>query len=144
MSIKQIVYVSEEAVEFDRLRLTALLQKAREANSRLGVTGVLLHSSGRFAQCIEGDEDTIDALYARIGNDSRHKDVVKLQEVIVASRCFAQWSMGCVNVLESEILRLGTAQWQGAVANHASGSPWISPGFVLMESLWTAYHHAQL
>jgi len=144
MSIKQIIYVSEETVVFDRLRLVAMLQKVRETNSRTGVTGVLLHSHGRFAQCIEGEQDAIDSLYLRISGAPRHTNVVKLQEVIVSSRGFSQWTMGCVSVLESEILRLSTSQWQRVVADHVSGRPWVSPGFVLMESLWTAYHDAQL
>jgi len=143
MSIKQIVYVSEGVVEFDRLRLVAMLEKARENNRRTGITGVLLHSAGRFAQCIEGEKEAIDTLYLRISGDVRHRDVVKLQEVMIPARCFAQWSMGCVDLLESEYLRLSTAQWQGSLAGHANAG-WVSPGFVLMESLWNAYLDARL
>ncbi len=138
MSINQLVYVSEATVEFDRLRLVALLGKARDFNATADISGVLLCGDGRFAQCLEGPAAAVDDLYNKIASDKRHTNVTLLQTVQVPKRSFAQWSMGCVNTSESELLKLRTAEWEHAVEEH-QGGPEISPGFALMGALWKQY-----
>lgn len=138
MPIKQLVYVSEEAVAFDKASLTSLLDRARQKNTKTRVTGVLLHSPGLFAQCIEGETAMIDSLYAKILADPRHSNIVQLHQLRLDKRCFSEWSMGCASVSASEMLELKTAEWQKVIESHRD-RPWISPGFVLMEALWSMH-----
>lgn len=78
--------------------LDALLQVSRSRNASLGVTGALLFNEGRFLQLLEGDEDSVRAIYASIVRDGRHTDVTLIAAEPVAARRFARWSMAFVGM----------------------------------------------
>ena len=138
MRIKQLVYASRQAVEFDGLRLVSLLYTARDRNGALGITGVLLYSNGLFVQCLEGPPENVDAIYARICLDRRHQELVVLQSIDTDERHFQTWMMGCAKVSEYQALELMRSEWQSA--SDAMDRPgWLSPGFVLMKTMWDIY-----
>ncbi len=138
MSIKQLVYASRQAVEFDGLRLVSLLYTARDRNTKNGITGVLLYSDGLFMQCLEGPAENVDALFAKISRDPRHSDIVLLQSTEIYERHFENWLMGCVKVADYQALEVMRAEWQ-STADVMSRSDWLSPGFVLMKTMWDVY-----
>ncbi len=142
-TIRQLVYSSEEATPFDRLRLDSLLNHARKANDHNGITGVLLRSPGRFVQCLEGARETVDVLFSKIRADRRHREVCVLQQLDLPLRFFQEWSMGCTEIQQSELLRLQTAQWEARAADSDSDK-WQSPGSVLMKAIWTARNNRAL
>jgi hypothetical protein len=72
-------------------------------NSQLDVTGVLLHSEGNFFQVLEGDAEVIDSLYAKIARDKRHKNTALVVREAIASRSFADWSMGFASVTSKDV-----------------------------------------
>lgn len=90
----QLVYGSRATVTCDGPFLKALLEKARNANARLGVSGVLLYHTGSFMQVLEGAPDVVTALFGKLERDPRHDRVVILQRRAVAERSFSEWSMG--------------------------------------------------
>lgn len=138
MRIKQLVYASQQAVEFDGLRLVSLLYTARDRNAALGITGVLLYSNGLFVQCLEGSPEHVDTIYAKICSDPRHRELVILQSVDTDERHFQSWMMGCAKVSDYQALELMRSQWQSA--SDAMDRPgWLSPGFVLMKTMWDIY-----
>jgi hypothetical protein len=61
------------------------------------ITGALLISGDWFAQTLEGDEDTIRALFATIARDGRHERVSILAEETVPARLFSKWAMARVS-----------------------------------------------
>ncbi len=63
-------------------------------NCDLNVTGILLYHEGSIAQVIEGEEQTLKALYGKIERDSRHRGIIKLSEGNLDPRNFPDWSMG--------------------------------------------------
>lgn len=138
MRIKQLVYASREAVEFDGLRLVSLLYTVRDRNAALGITGVLLYSNGLFLQCLEGPPEHVDATYAKICLDSRHGEIVLLQSIDTDERHFERWMMGCAKVSDYQALELMRAEWQSA-SDVMDRSGWLSPGFVLMKAMWDIY-----
>lgn len=89
-----LVYVSSATLPFSREDLRALLTTCRKNNAELGVTGLLLYKDGNFMQLLEGDEETVRGLYARIENDPRHGGEIALQQSFVEERQFPDWSMG--------------------------------------------------
>lgn len=138
MRIKQLVYASRQAVEFDGLRLVSLLYTARDRNAALGITGVLLYSNGLFVQCLEGPPGNVDAIYAKICQDPRHQELVVLQSIDTDERHFRSWMMGCAKVSDYQALELMRSEWQSA--SDAMDRPgWLSPGFVLMKTMWGIY-----
>ena len=71
-SLEHIIYASAAAQDFSASQLAELLEKARVANEREGLTGMLLHtdSDGSFFQVLEGDPESIDRLLQKLKLDS--------------------------------------------------------------------------
>ena len=90
----QLVYVSNDAASFTAPQLVTLLKTSRVNNTRLNITGMLLHQRGRFLQVLEGEESAVRSLAAKIGRDPRHHTVVTLHTSVIAQRDFPDWSMG--------------------------------------------------
>ena len=78
--------------------LAEILKAARQNNQRLGVTGALIlyEEKQRFAQVLEGPEDTVKSLLSRIKADPRH-DSIEIREAGEApGRLFTRWAMALV------------------------------------------------
>lgn len=94
----RLLYASRALPAVDHEELVAILRKSKANNPKVGITGVLCFSEGIFMQALEGGRNAVSALYNRIANDTRHKDVVLLSYEEIAERRFAGWSMGQVNM----------------------------------------------
>lgn len=81
------IYPTGHHTDLDILR-TALMRNGPE-----GVTGFLLRTPASYAQALEGDRATIEALFARIAQDKRHSDISVLHDCNIERRLFADWSM---------------------------------------------------
>jgi hypothetical protein len=90
----QLGYVSTAAAPMPREALLGMLHQARAANATFGITGLLLYHNGHFVQALEGAEDAVRDLYARICRDPRHRDVAIIFEQTIDQREFPDWSMG--------------------------------------------------
>ena len=90
----QLGYASAATEPFSPDALRDLLTKARTNNSALDVTGMLLYHEGSFIQILEGDQTTVESLYAKIAADPRHSNSILLFKVDTDERAFDQWTMG--------------------------------------------------
>jgi len=88
-----VLYLSSAVQKFSDLELMTLLKKARENNTHVNVTGMLLYHDGNFLQVLEGDEADVRPLFEKIGQDPSHKTVIKLIERPLTERQFGEWSM---------------------------------------------------
>ena len=93
-SIHQLIYVSAAEYEFTEIELQELLTKARKNNESLGITGMLLFHEGSFIQALEGKEELVESLYAKIGQDQRHSETRVIFRGKIEERDFETWSMG--------------------------------------------------
>ena len=96
--VHQVIYSSAAVTPFSEADLASLLLRARANNTRLGVSGLLLHHEGSFLQTLEGERNVLESLFATISLDKRHNRVVKLLDREVDERHFAEWKMGFVSV----------------------------------------------
>ncbi|GAA4380503.1 BLUF domain-containing protein [Hymenobacter koreensis] len=101
-----IVYQSSAVGEPTAADLAFLLEQARTNNLRLGITGLLLYGSHSFLQVLEGEEEAVRAVYARIKVDYRNTRVFKLADGPIQKRLFANWSMGFQTLTGEEFARL--------------------------------------
>lgn len=90
-----ILYVSRsrlspEAADGD---IDAIVEVSLARNPPSGVTGALLFTGDRFAQLLEGPEQSVLTIMASIRRDARHTDIVVVDEGPIAARRFASWSM---------------------------------------------------
>lgn len=96
-----LIYTSEKSLKCTTQDVYTILEKARENNKVIGVTGVLLHSETKFMQYIEGGRTAIFNLYDKIKNDTRHTNVVMLKTFQIEKRLFPSWEMGSRSVDET-------------------------------------------
>jgi EAL domain-containing protein (putative c-di-GMP-specific phosphodiesterase class I) len=105
-TLAHLIYASSAREPFSHGQLVDLLEQARAANERIGVTGMLLHADGNFFQILEGDRAIIDALFAKISRDPRHVNVVSIICEPIRQRAFSDWSMGFASLTPADVARL--------------------------------------
>lgn len=86
----QLVYISSAVGKPD---VNAILAVSRRNNGRDEVTGLLYADGVRFLQALEGPEAKVEAAFARIHRDPRHRAVVVLSRRTVDEREFGAWQM---------------------------------------------------
>lgn len=59
----------------------------------MGVTGALVYTRSRFAQILEGPDEAVDAIMAKIARDPRHEQVTVVDVQRPAERAFGSWSL---------------------------------------------------
>lgn len=88
-----IIYMSTASWPMTDAELKELLRQAQQGNERLGITGALVYGDGQFMQIMEGEQAALEDLYARLGQDRRHKGLFKLADRPITERRFSEWSM---------------------------------------------------
>jgi hypothetical protein len=106
--LEHLIYASVATQTFPASQLAELLQKARAANERAGLTGMLLHSDadGSFFQVIEGEPEAIDQLLDKLRLDKRHTHLTTIIREPIAKRSFAEWTMGFSSASPEKLRRV--------------------------------------
>ncbi|MBQ4822331.1 BLUF domain-containing protein [Aquimarina sp. MMG016] len=73
-----ITYVSTASSELTDNDILDLMIFVKLQNNINQIMGVLIHSEGNFFQVLQGEEDVIKKLFAKIKQDSRHYNVIKM------------------------------------------------------------------
>ena len=94
MDLHTLFYASSARPGLASEDIDDIVRTARRVNAELGVTGYLAYDGKGFAQILEGDGPTIEALYEKIGRDRRHSGCVLLSYGPSESRRFTDWTMG--------------------------------------------------
>ena len=89
----QLVYVSSATPGQKVADPAAILAASRANNSRDDITGLLYSDGTRFLQALEGPADKVEAAFARIKADPRHRAVVILSRREIDAREFGDWAM---------------------------------------------------
>ena len=90
----QLTYVSTQTRSMGAADLIGMLNQAQISNDQLGITGLLLHREDSFFQIIEGDQQSVETLFSKIGSDSRHTRVEVMFRGEAKGREFPDWKMG--------------------------------------------------
>ena len=107
----EIIYMSRSTFTPSRLvmniepNVARILAKSRINNKRNGLVGVLYFGDGCFFQCLQGEEAAVDALYALLQSDNRHKDLKLFSRKQIIALAYADWSMKYVPI-EKDMTRL--------------------------------------
>jgi len=93
----RLIYVSRtDNITFENNK--DILTSSFKYNQDKQISGALIYGLGFFIQCLEGDEDTVHALYQKIAQDTRHYDVKIISEKSIDERHFPQWHMSLMNM----------------------------------------------
>src|SRR5688500_11028386 len=98
-----ITYVSTADRLLSKPDLLSMLASIRPRNEALGLSGMLLYRGGNIIQTLEGPDAVVDATYAKIEKDPRHKGVLLLLRDPVEERLFPDWSMGFHEVSTEDV-----------------------------------------
>ncbi|WP_421763130.1 BLUF domain-containing protein [Ekhidna sp.] len=89
----RLVYTSARLKNCSDKDVKQILQVSRRNNSKINVTGILIHTKDRFLQVLEGDKDVVMGLYNKIEKDDRHGGSVMRFCESVDQRYFSDWDM---------------------------------------------------
>lgn len=116
--LQRLVYVSTATGKTDSLlNMATILAESQRNNARAGLTGVLAAHDGRYIQVIEGEEERLAALIARLARDDRHREIVILGQTLIVGRLFGGWTMA--NARITPVL--------GSMLSQLMGAPLPSP-----------------
>ncbi|KJV06389.1 BLUF domain-containing protein [Methylocucumis oryzae] len=90
----RMLYLSQAAIGITKEQVKNILEVSQRNNTRLGVTGVLVHGGNLFVQVLEGPETTVLKQYVKIIDDRRHSDCRIIHISPANERMFQNWSMG--------------------------------------------------
>ena len=80
------------------------MESASKKNEPNGLTGMLIYCEGNFVQVLEGEPEVVEAIYARILNDLRHKEIIEVSHQSIDQRSLGHWSMGFRAIDLAELL----------------------------------------
>lgn len=101
--MKALIYKSVATDGLSLEQIEQMLVKARMYNNSVGITGMLLYSNGDFVQYLEGDDATIDVLYEKIEQDTRHYKSVLLFESVIEKRMFKDFDMSFQHISATQM-----------------------------------------
>lgn len=90
----RLCYASLRADHQNLLKdLSDILVKSRAYNQKLKIFGVLYYANNAFFQCLEGEKTAVLNLFAKIKKDSRHQNLLLLEEKELTHVSFHSWTM---------------------------------------------------
>lgn len=92
-SLISLIYASRSTEYFHEHEIPNLLQQVRIGNAKQEITGMLLYISGSFLQVLEGQPETVDAVFSRILRDKRHTQLTLIDRESILERAFEGWTM---------------------------------------------------
>lgn len=91
--IFRLTYLSHPVKPFTDADFDDIESKSVQANNARDVTGLLIVNGDRILQIIEGREDAVRDLYAKIEADDRHTITKVVSEIEDEERFLLTWSM---------------------------------------------------
>lgn len=98
-----LIYGSTATHTMSDEELIELLRTCKEKNAARGVTGMLLYHDNTFLQVLEGEQETVEDLYAVIQKDERHNKVYLISRRNIKEREFGDWSMSFFNLHDMDL-----------------------------------------
>ncbi|MBK1643825.1 hypothetical protein CKO25_03945 [Thiocapsa imhoffii] len=89
-----LIYLSRANEALGREHIDEIVAQSRASNRPEGITGLLIYQNGYFMQLLEGRQEPVEALMARIAEDPRHSEPLVVVRGYAGQRLFADWSMG--------------------------------------------------
>lgn len=71
-----------------------ILNRSQRNKPGKRLSGMLCCNADVFLQALEGPRSEVNALYNRLADDSRHKDLTILDYTEISVRRYSSWSMG--------------------------------------------------
>lgn len=99
-----LCYLSSAKNKLPKGDLEDLFRVNKRNNTELDISGILVYNNGNFLQILEGDEQKIHKLFAKISVDSRHNNIIKLIHTPIDERIFDDYESGFIIVEDNKRL----------------------------------------
>jgi hypothetical protein len=100
----RILYFSTAHADLTAAEVDAIVSHSVQANAARDVTGALAFNGRNFCQLLEGDEQVVRDLIAKISTDKRHSGFKVIDEKLVQDRAFPGWAMQRVRDLDFSVV----------------------------------------
>jgi len=90
----RLTYASRASHSVSAELIREVLDSSQRNNPGKGLTGILCCNANTFLQALEGPRSEVNALYNRLADDNRHKDLTILDYEEISVRRYSSWSMG--------------------------------------------------
>jgi hypothetical protein len=101
MKLSRLIYKSTAAAEVVSNRVLREIEgQASAANTKKGITGLLVLTGDTFLQVLEGPALDVTALFGNIIADKRHRAVELVTFQPIGGRSFDAWSMRTVDLYD--------------------------------------------
>lgn len=90
----RLTYASRASHSVSAELIREVLDSSQRNNPSKGLTGILCCNANIFLQALEGPRTEVNALYNRLADDTRHKDLTILDYAEISMRRYSNWSMG--------------------------------------------------
>ena len=104
--MKSITYISRAPIRQNGATVPSDLSKiysqARRRNFDKKITGILSYRVGYYIQVIEGEDHSVDEIYAKIEKDGRHSNPIVIFEQYINQRMFKNWSMKLLQSVDND------------------------------------------
>ncbi|TAF64273.1 MAG: BLUF domain-containing protein [Cytophagales bacterium] len=101
--LSYLVYISYRKLSDNANEIEEILKSALKNNPSHEITGVLLYSTHKFIQYLEGGYEDVMWLYEKIKQDNRHEYMVLLSVGNIETRVFPNWYMGNKHLPSDEV-----------------------------------------
>ena len=115
----RVFYVSAAVGPQTHAVTQSILQQSHAYNGQHGITGVLLQGQGIYLQALEGEQDAVNRLYARIAADPRHDRVEMVHCENIEQRRYGNWSMAHAEL--SDLDPMTQIEWQSFDPHSVTG-----------------------
>ena len=100
--LSRMIYISTAVGPVTTAVTGTILRSAQAHNAASGITGVLCQGQGVYLQVLEGERSKVDALYARIVQDKRHRHVVVRHQEDIKTRRYGHWAMAHIDLAHAD------------------------------------------
>lgn len=97
----RVIYCSTVTSVLEKDSFIDMVRRSAANNRELNLTGILLFDGRYFFQVLEGDQQDVRNILAKISQDERHKDIHSLSSKPIAARLFPKWSMELIDASNS-------------------------------------------
>ncbi|MDY8107639.1 BLUF domain-containing protein [Fulvimarina sp. 2208YS6-2-32] len=98
---------SSIANDLSRDEFHEIVASSAKRNGERGICGVIAYDGRVITQILEGEAETVDALFQKISNDPRHSGVVLMTRVDIAESQFK--TFGMARLSPSELFLMSSA-----------------------------------
>jgi hypothetical protein len=96
-----MVYASVRSDSTSERDVDNIIETAEYNNSQKAISGVILIKKNYFFQYFEGEAEVVDALYATLVVDPRHKDIKLIKRGYLDQPIFPGWGMFPIHAASS-------------------------------------------